>query len=160
MGGFTLNAYNSFALEAFDKEDSLRLHSAVVSTELELEKINSLKGKLPRGIVAYGRLPLMLTRNCPIKNGTDCKSCKQSRRLTDRKGIKFPVMCNNGCSEIFNSRPIYMADHLDEIKNTDFLFLYFSVEDKEKVSGVIKAYENELEPKMEFTRGLYYRGAE
>ena len=46
----------------------------------------------------------MLTRNCPIKNGKTCAECDKKGKLTDRKGIEFPVMCRAGYSEILNSR--------------------------------------------------------
>ena len=160
MGAPTLNAFNSFALSEYQE---LGLHSLVVSTELELAAINKLRGTLPRGIVSFGQIPLMLTRNCPIKNGRNCKSCNSSLYLTDRKGIRFPVTCKpNGsnASELLNSRPIYLADRQDELKNVDFQILYFSVESKDKVEAIIKAYKNSSEPKGEFTRGLYFRGVE
>lgn len=163
MGGFTLNIYNSHTISVFEDktlQSKLTLHSAIVSTELEFEEINNLRSELPRGVLAYGRTPLMLTRNCPIKNGQSCKTCSQRQYLTDRKGIKFPVVCKNGCSEILNSRPIYLADRLGDARSTDFLFLYFTIEEKTKVADVINSYLSELPPKGEFTRGLYYRGVE
>lgn len=158
LGGSTLNIFNSFSLAQF--RESFGLHSAVVSTELKLESISALQDSLPRGILAYGRTALMLTRNCPIKNGLDCKTCKGEQSLTDRKGIKFPVRCFSGASEVLNSRPIYLADKIDEIKNVDFLFINFTVESKNKVNKILDAYDKELPPTGEFTRGLYFRGVE
>lgn len=80
--------------------------------------------------------------------------------LRDRKGIEFPVRCTNGFSELFNSRPIYMADRMSEVKNADFVLLEFTTEDKEQISSVLKAYQNGSSPEIEFTRGLLYRGVE
>lgn len=158
LGGSTLNIFNSFSLAQF--RERFGLHSAVVSTELKLESISALRDSLPRGILAYGRTALMLTRNCPIKNGLDCKACKGEQSLTDRKGIKFPVRCFSGASEVLNSRPIYLADKINEIKNVDFLFINFTVESKNKVNKILDAYDKELPPIGEFTRGLYFRGVE
>ena len=160
MGGPTLNIYNSLALDAWDK---IGIHSVVVSSELELDSIKNLRGSLPRGILAYGRTPLMLTRNCPIKNGRNCKSCGSELYLTDRKGIRFPVTCriNGGlASEILNSRPIYLADRERELYLSDFLLLYFTVENKNEVDRVINNYLNGSPSNGDFTRGLYYRGVE
>ena len=160
MGGPTLNVFNSFALSEMK---ALGLHSTVVSSELELRDINALRSALPRGIFAYGRFPLMLTRNCPIKNGRNCRACGAKLCLTDRKGIEFPVTCkaNLGlASEILNSRPIYLADRQAELQNVDFELLYFTVETEKQVSCVLEYFKGELEPRGEFTRGLYYRGAE
>ncbi len=160
MGGPTLNAYNSFALQEWKKQG---LHSIIVSTELELLKIKNLKGDLPRGILAYGRTPLMLTRNCPVKNGRRCPSCNEQLYLIDRKGIKFPITCkpNGGnASEMLNSRPINLSDKQSELTCADFLFLYFTVEDKGIIEKVIKSFISDSAPFEEFTRGLYYRGVE
>ncbi len=102
----------------------------------------------------------MRTRNCPVKNKKNCTQCKQQSVLTDRKNISFPVNCSWGCSELLNSKPIYMADRLDEIKNVDFILLYFTTETKEEAAKIIEAYEKDKNPVGEFTRGLLYRGVE
>lgn len=155
--GFALNIFNTLSLCEIEK---LGAEEATVSCELTLSRIKNLGGKIKRGIIAYGNIPLMLTRNCPIRNGKTCGECRSSSLLTDRMGIKFPVVCTNGCSEILNSRPIYLSDRLDEIKNVDFLTLYFTTENKDEVSRVIKNYADGKKPDIEFTRGLYYRGVE
>ena len=160
MGAPTLNAFNSFALREYQ---SLGLQSIAVSSELPLSAINKLRGTLPRGIVSYGQTPLMLTRNCPIANGRNCRACGSNLNLTDRKGIRFPVTCqaNGGhASEVLNSRPIILSDKQSEFSGVDFQLLYFSVEPKDKVAKVIKAYKNGEPPTGEFTRGLYFRGVE
>lgn len=102
----------------------------------------------------------MLTRNCPVKNGKTCEECKRQSSITDRKGISFPVRCNMGYSEILNSRPVFMADRLSEIKNNDFLFFNFTVESKDEVNKIMESYYNETGPDGDFTRGLLYRGVE
>lgn len=155
--GFGLNVFNSLSLELLSRLD---VKEATVSFELTLSQIQRLKGELPRGVVAYGRLPLMITRNCPIKNGKTCAECKKSGYLTDRMGVRFPVRCFGACSEVFNSRPVYLADRLNEIKNVDYLELMFTTETKDECAKVIDAYRNGLKPEGEYTRGLYYRGVE
>ena len=102
----------------------------------------------------------MLTRNCPVKNGKTCAECKRNSEITDRMGIKFPVKCSFGYSEILNSRPIYMGDRLREIRECDILFFNFTTEAQKDVEYVLNAYKNEEKPTGEFTRGLLYRGVE
>ena len=155
--GFALNVYNSHSVRFFEKLDVKVLTLSPELTLGQLEKINS---QSQRGIIAYGRLPLMLTRNCPVKNGTDCEICKSKGCLTDRMNKKFPVVCSFGCSEVLNSQPIYMADRLSEIKNMDFITLYFTNEKKEVAQAVLDAYRKGKAVKGDYTRGLYYRGAE
>lgn len=155
--GLGSNIFNSQALEALKNSDFLE---ATLSYELTLAQVAALKGTLPRGLIAYGRLPLMLTRNCPVSNGTSCKDCGGQGEVVDRLGIKFPVVCKNGCAEVLNSRPLYMADRLDEMKHIDFITLYFTTETKEECGEIIKAYNDGRAPQGEFTRGLYYRGVD
>ncbi len=156
-GGFSLNVFNSLSAAELEHID---VKSITLSPELTLDKAEKIGGAIKRGIIAYGRLPLMLTRNCPIKNAGGCDICKKNGVLTDRKGIKFPVVCSHGCSELLNSRPIYMGDRMNEIKNMDFVTLYFTKENKETVNAVLDAYRKNKSAKGEFTRGLYYRGVD
>ncbi|MEI6578975.1 MAG: DUF3656 domain-containing protein, partial [Eubacteriales bacterium] len=155
--GLGSNIYNSYALDLLEEQGVVE---ATLSFELNLLQAAALKGTLPRGLTAYGRLPLMLTRNCPIANGVLCKACNGQGKLTDRMGIDFPVMCSNDCAEVLNSRPLYMADRLAEMENMDFLTLYFTIETKEECAAIIEAYSKGSPPQGEFTRGLYYRGVE
>ena len=155
--GFSLNVFNSFSARELEKFDVKVL---TLSPELSLTHIEKIRSEAKRGIIAYGHLPLMLTRNCPLKNSRDCEECKGGGYLTDRMNKKFPVMCNLGCSEVLNSHPIYMADRLDEIRNVDFLTLYFTKEKKEIAEAILDAYRKGKAVKGDYTRGLYYRGAE
>lgn len=150
-GDFGLNIYNSISAN--------EINSPILSFELTLSQINKINAK-STGIIAYGNVPLMLTRNCPVKNEIGCKNCRKNGFLTDRKGIKFPVVCSEyPCVEILNSVPIYMLDKVDEIK-TDFIQFYFTLESKEQVESIIKMYEKREKPQFKYTRGLYKRGTE
>lgn len=155
LGNYSLNVFNSLTLAEYEH---IGVEALVLSAELRLKEAANLKGELPRGLLAYGRMPLMLTRNCPLKNGRDCKDCHQDGYLTDRKGIQFPVVCNHGASELLNSRPIYLGDRLQEIHNMDFLLLYFTTESPEEIKRVLEQYRTGATPETDFTRGLYYRG--
>lgn len=157
--GFTMNVANSLSVEVLE---GLDVKSLTLSAELPLKKLAQIGGRVPRGLVAFGRLPLMLTRNCPVKNGKTCSECKSSSYLTDRLGKKFPVVCNMGFSEILNSAPLYMADRLDEIENMDFITFYFTKEKPELCEAVLEAYRRgaSLKEGSAYTRGLYYRGTE
>lgn len=152
-----LNILNSLSA---DEAKSLGVSQMILSCECDLELANKISAPIKKGIFAYGRIPLMLTRNCPVKNGKTCGECKRNSSITDRKGISFPVRCNMGYSEILNSRPVYMADRLSEIKNTDFLFFNFTTESKDEVEEIMNSYYNEKSPAGDFTRGLFYRGVE
>ncbi len=155
--GFSVNVFNSHSVGVLE---GLGVKEITLSPELTLGRIEKMSGKAKRGIIGYGRLPLMLTRNCPVKNGKDCQDCKSNSFLTDRMNMKFPVVCSFGASEILNSQPIYLGDRTDEIKNVDFITFYFTKEKKETAEAILEAYRKGRAVKGDYTRGLYYRGVE
>lgn len=155
IGDIGLNVLNSESAKVLKNE---KLSALTLSCETTLKEANILKTTLDKGIFAYGRLPLMLTRNCPLKNGNSCETCHKNGKLTDRLGVEFPVFCRNGYSEIFNSSPIYLADKLSEIKGIDFLLLSFTDETKSQAEKIINEYNTFGTPPEKFTRGLYFKG--
>ncbi len=147
------NVYNSEAAKVLAEAN---VRGLIISPELKAEQLRSIKSRLLTGYFAYGRLPIMLTRNCPVNNG-DCANCQKDRALTDRMGVKFPVKCVNGFAEVFNSKPHYLADKQNEFRGMDFAYLYFTLEEKEEAKNIIEAYKVGKKPSGEFTRGLYFR---
>ncbi len=134
------------------------INARAVTQSYELELSCKFSSSIPKGIIAYGHVPLMLFKNCPLKNGGDCGTCRKTGVLTDRLGVKFPVRCRMGYSEMLNSLPIWLADRKAELQDFDYLVLYFTNESKERVAEVINAYKNGSPADTKHTRGLYYRG--
>ena len=163
LGAYTLaeklgfDVYGDFGLNIFNSESAVLFNSPIISFEATLEQANKINAD-DTGIIGYGYLPLMLTRNCPIKNHLGCAKC--TGRLTDRKGFEFAVKCNKyPCVEILNPVPIYMGDRQDEI-HTDFIHLYFTDESKAQVEKIIDMFKNGSAFEGKYTRGLTYRGVE
>lgn len=154
VGAIGLNTNNSESIKAYNK---IGVDKLILSAEISIKEIKNISTHIPVGIFAYGKLPLMLTRNCPVKNGKICTECDKKGVLLDRKGIKFPVMCQAGYSELLNSAPLYMADRLDEIPSVDYLLLYFTNENADQTGKIINAYNHGEKPNGEYTRNLYYR---
>ena len=155
--GLGSNVFNTLSI--LQAED-LGAKAVILSPEMTLRQAARLGGTLERGLIVYGRLPLMTVRSCPVKNGMKCADCGRSRSLTDRLGVSFPVRCFDGYSQVFNSRPIWLADRKKETAVADFNVLYFTTETSEECAAVVEQYRNEAEPPGEFTRGLSYRGVE
>lgn len=156
-GGFSLNIFNTEALKWYTE---FGLADTELSFELTLPQASHIGGTLKRGLLLYGRLPLMLTRNCPAANGPQgCLNCKEAPLLTDRKGIQFPVQCSGACSEVLNSVPLYMADRMQEVHGMDFGVLRFTTESREEAAQILSAYRmNQKAKEGAYTRGLYYKG--
>lgn len=153
-GEFGLNIANEGCLQEYEK---LGLADCLLSFELSLSRAKAVGGLLPRGLLIYGRLPLMVTRNCPIRL-SGCRDCKGFGTLTDRKKEVFEVRCSGRkYSEIFNSRPVYLADRMEELSGFDYGLLYFTSEDPKQVDRILREYTILHEPMEQITRGLYYR---
>ena len=150
-----LNVYNS---EATLTCENLGVGAIVASNEMKLSEIKALCHTVPLGIISYGKIPLMLFRNCPIKNGKSCNECDKKSVLTDRMGAEFPVRCRMGYSELLNSVPVWLADRQNELLEIDFQILYFTNETADEVNGVISAYKNGNGCPHKYTRGLFYKG--
>lgn len=152
-GGYRLNCLNSESVSFFAEN---KIHDIIVSPEMTSAQMNRLENKA-FGFIAYGYLPLMITRRCPLKNGKPCNKNYCKRSLEDRKGNKLNVICSENTSEILNSNVLYLADKMNFFDKATFAVLKYTVESS--VDEIVSAYINS-EPceNNNFTRGLYFRG--
>lgn len=151
------DVYGDFGLNLFNSVSAGLFSHPILSFELSLAQANAVSAE-DCGVIVYGRLPLMLTRNCPVKNTIGCEKCGKNGFLKDRKSKEFPVVCSPyPCVEILNSVPVYMADRLQEVK-TDFAHFYFTGESREEIRKIVSLYQEGGQAPFAFTRGLYYRG--
>ncbi len=153
-GGFDLNIMNTKALKVYE---GMGLEDALLSYEISFKDARGLGGSLPRGLITYGYLPLMLCRNCPLKSKGGCRpGCGGSGQLLDRRGKSFTVLCRDGeYSEILNSAPLYIGDR--DLRGIEFALLYFT---KESAADCLRAYrlhKNGQAYDGARTTGLYYR---
>ena len=160
-GDFSLNLYNSQAMEVCR---SLEMASATLSFEMTLPQIRDVSKPVDTEMLIYGRMPLMVTENCIIKNRTGGCSCGQGpSKLVDRTGAEFPVIKDGGScrSVLLNGKKLSMLDRRDELERLGLwgLRLSFTTENRQEVDRVLHDY---VDP-MPFdpgacTRGLYLRG--
>lgn len=152
IGDTFLNCLNTPCAEQLHL---LGLSELTLSFEGELKEIRTVQVDIPTGIIAYGYLPLMLMKSCPIKAKISCNDCTAS--LVDRLSTFFPVYCHNKrYIEVLNSTPLYLADRQHELP-FDFLTLYFTNETEQQVANIIDSYTAKTPSAEQFTRGLYYR---
>ena len=165
-GDFGLNVFNSYAAEVMIEQ---KLSSVTLSAEISIQKAADIKTSVPKEIIAYGKIPLMITENCLIHNmeGKNCCFFEKTpvHYMEDRKNAMLPVMksglfCRN---ELYNSVPIYMADKLSDLYKTNvgYFRLSFTDENAKTVKEVVNAYLNKREYEPEkFTRGYFYKNIE
>lgn len=160
-GDFGLNIFNGQALRELKQ---IGLASATLSFELTIPQIRDISKSIDSEMIVYGRVPLMVTENCIIKNKYGRCLCENNISLVDRKGFYFPVsrsfMHRN---EIYNSQKIFLADKLADWHNIGLWAgrLMFTTENSRECVQVLERYLDKgyYEPSS-FTRGLYYRGVE
>ena len=160
-GDFGLNAYNSDTLQVMNAAGFL---SATASFELRMSQIRDMQKPINTEMIVYGRLPLMVSDQCIIKNSAGQCNCQNSVSLSDRAGQNFPVMREYGCRNvIFNAHKLFLADKREEYENSGVwgIRLLFTNEGAEECVRVAESYvgKSSYEPNG-LTRGLYYRGVE
>ncbi|MEG0898833.1 MAG: DUF3656 domain-containing protein [Oscillospiraceae bacterium] len=152
--GFNLNIFNTDTMKTYAK---MGITDAELSFELNLNKISDISRPVPTGIVAYGYLPLMTMRNCPVDAAIGCDNCKGWNKIIDRKDVEFFVNCDGGLSKIYNSVPLYLAERYNELKGLNFITLYFTKESTSECENILNAYMTKSAYDGNITRGLYYR---
>lgn len=160
-GDYGLGAYNSQTLKELKR---LGFASATLSFELKFAQIRDISKPLDTEAILYGRLPLMITENCIIKNRTGRCACQNQNLLTDRTGARFPVVKAPGCrNEILNSKKLFLADKAGDYSRIGLWAgrLFFTTENALECVQVLERYlgKGPYEPN-DYTRGLYYRDVE
>ncbi len=155
---FTLNVSNSLAAKEYK---ALGVSTITVSPEITLEQIGKITQEVKTTVIGYGHIPVMLVKACPLHNVKTCAECDGKGFITDRKGMKLPMICHGkiaGYREIFNAVPIYLGDKQKDI-NADYISLNFTIESEKQVRNVISKFTEEQPYGADFTRGLYYKAA-
>ena len=162
-GDFGLNIYSSCAVHV---AKDLELISAILSFEMTLPQIRDVSKAVPCEILAYGRLPLMVTENCLIRGRSgECSCHLGTTRLMDKTGADFPVIKDgDSCrSVLLNGKKLYWLDRQNDLAKLGLWAtrLYFTTENPKEVDLILNSYVTPapFDPGA-CTRGLYLRGLE
>lgn len=158
-GGFRLNVFNSYSLEFLS---NLKLKATELSPELTLRQIKDITKTVPVQAMVYGRLPIMVTENCIIKNADSCP-CDGHNIITDRIGMSFPVIKDGEVcrSVILNCKKTFMAFDMDKIKKAgvNYFRIYFTDETEEECEKICDTFlfGGDYRP-ADFTNGHFFKG--
>ena len=162
-GDFGRNIYNSASMNVLR---SLELASATMSFEMTLPQIRDVSKAVNAELIAYGRLPLMVTEHCLVRNRTnECTCHLRPTKLTDKTGAEFPIIKDgDSCrSVLLNGKKLSWLDRQDDLAKLGLwaVRLYFTTENSREVDRVLNDYMNPegFDPGA-CTRGLYLRGVE
>jgi len=157
-GDYGLNVFNSEMLFVLQK---LGLISATFSFELNLSEIRDLPKPIDTELITYGRLPLMYTENCIVRNCTEACTCDSFTGLIGENGMLFPVIADFGCRNVLlNSKKLFLADKIKAIISLGLWAqrLSFTTENAIECASVLKRYmrKGNFSPHG-FTRGAYFK---
>ena len=160
-GDFGLNAFNSYTLRVLQDAGFI---SATASFELRLAQIKAMAKPVDTELIIYGRLPLIVSDQCIIRQSAGRCNCQTPGQLSDRMGSVFPVVKEFGCRNvIYNAHKLYLADKRDDLYALGLwgLRMLFTTESPRECVEVAKGYLGltDYKPNV-LTRGLYYRGVD
>lgn len=175
---YTLNTFNPSSVQALNEYDIKTL-----SPELSIEDLKHFGAGCE--CIIHGRMPLMITEQCPIgnfaageKSGKYCnlRNHGDNYVLVDRKNLAMPLKCD--CSSciavIYNFATTYTLNKAGDMArlNTEYLRLQFTDENPDAVYHLTAGYINKVIKNIQddkqimdmyvpedITNGHFYRGA-
>lgn len=177
-----LNTFNSSTVKLLMDNN---VESITLSSELKLSQIKNIckNNNVVYEAIAYGYLPVMTTKHCPMSLVKDCKdenhclNCKFTNGygLYDRKGMTFEMRRKGSTTTIYNSQPLVAIKHINKIYSSgiNFARLDFTIEDN-NIKLIQELYYNYINDKIDnneierviselniekgYTTGHYFRG--
>ena len=157
VGDYMLNVGNAAAAAQLA---DWGLDGFTPSVELNAGQIRQLEGFT--NLIAWGRIPLMHLRHCPLRAArnlpgrhADCRRCDgcapserlDGRKLIDRKGAAFPLrrLAEPGCGcvvQVLNAAPLMPLRHLDRLPKAPAWRLL--LEPDEPTEAIVKVYRAAL----------------
>ena len=128
--------------------ESIGLSEYILSPELTIPQIRDISGN--RGVIIYGRIPLMTLEKCVIRDNFGCERCDRNApgcvtSICDRRGYTFPVVRElDHRNIVFNSQNTCMSDRPLELQKANIVnqHFIFTTETAKEVDEVIDAYKN------------------
>lgn len=153
VGGALLNVLNSDAVAMYN---SLGVTDVTLSSEISFDEMKNITSRGKIGMTAYGFMPLMHFRCCPLQGEKGCGECKGYGVLTDRMDKKFTVICENRrYSVLYNTVPLYVGDR--NMPGVSYIILDFTRESADDVRKIIYHFKNKKALPCQKTAGLYER---
>ncbi len=138
---FGLLPFGDFRLNVCNRETAAfygELEGLVLSPELTLPMMRDIGGSA----IVYGRIPLMLTERCFVKENGGCDHCMKFG-FTDRVGKRFPVIREYPHRNlILNAVVTYMGDRQDDYRKIGLSeHFLFTVETSDEIRRVLRAFD-------------------
>ena len=126
---------------------------AGVSLENNLDTLNQLADGDRMEILVYGRLPLMITHQCPLgnfsggkKNRMHCRHYGQKINAVlqdDKNSFALVTDCHDCLCTVYTDRPADCLNYLEQL-NCRYGRLDFLTETKDEVTAVLAEYQKKI----------------
>ena len=175
---YSFNTNNVLNLAALA---DLGVVGSTLSYEITGSKIRKLvkNSPLPLEAVVFTRVPLMITKHCPIMTHYQAeagpctgKYCQVAHGLLDRKGKITPMVRTGKCKiEILNHEHLIWLEQMGELaaNGISSFRLEFTTETEDAIKTAVVAFDSALNSgnvdqkwldKYEYTKGHYNRGVQ
>ena len=153
-GDTCIQASNS---ETIDIYKNAGFDSVMLPFDLSFRQIREISKLIAAELTVYGRLPLLVTESCLIKNSSGVCTCSRPSELRDRSGACYPVARTSGCRNIvYSPLKLFLADktRLFPSLGVAAVRLSFTTENAHECLSVTERFLglNDYEP------GGYFRG--
>ena len=115
ISDYFLNVVNDYSIKFLQE---INVNKIVISPECNFDKIRLLHNRKNVEVIIYGKMELMITKYCPLKellnNCSVCKTNKNKYYLQDRLGYKYKIIHNNCLTHIMHYRNI---DYINNVKD-------------------------------------------
>ena len=164
---YNIYAYNKNTIDFYNEKFNVK--RLTYPLELNLNEMKQLENA-GNEMVAYGKIPMMVSAQCLKKTTKGCDHKKEVLVLKDRKNSEMQVKthCDFCYNTILNSKPLSVIGMEKEIKKIapGTLRLWFTTENVRETKAVIRKYFDyfikgiDVENISDFTRGHLKRGIE
>jgi len=159
-GDYGLNVTNSWSLAIMKLAG---FSSVTASFQLSGAQIKALAKTADTEMIVYGRMPVMVTDQCIIRNSSGRCSCGTPTNMGDEFGNIYPVEKEFGCRNVvYDAKKLFLADRQSVYADTGLwaIRLLFSTESARECADVVKRYRglSDYRPNN-LGRGLYPKGA-
>lgn len=160
-GDYGLNVFNSYTADMLRRAGLL---SYTASFELHMGQLRAMSQPMDMELIVYGRLPIMITEHCLIKNSAGKCACQSPGQLSDGHGNVYPVVRGFNCrNTIFGAHKLFLADRRAEYEKLGLwgTRLIFTTESSRECVEVARSYlgVSDYRPNG-LTRGRMYKGVE
>ncbi len=150
---FTLNVYNSYAVE-FLRENKVK--RVTLSPELSLQQISQMAdSEAEKEIIVQGNFPVLTTEYCMNSALSLCDKkskasmpCNSPQYIKDRKKYHFPLAFDNDCRMyIYNAKELSLFRDLEKIMKSpvDVLRIEARTDSPEKIQIKTALYKEQTE---------------